>query len=135
MRSIWGEHLMVRTGEHWQQLDPNNLQPLPRPPESQILRLLQDAANQNPQRYGTLLRFEGETAITSTGVALQLDWDTLAITQTGADTRLINTLYRIHYLQWLPSKPLNSLLGLVGIGLILMLVLTGCVQCLNRRKA
>src|SRR5689334_11127953 len=57
LRTVLGPHLLARTGEGWQQLDPlapENGQPRPRPTEAEIRLLLEDAFRANPQRYGSL---------------------------------------------------------------------------------
>ena len=127
-KTTLGYHLLARSDDQWLQLDAGTLQPRPEPAQAAIIRLLQDAVSHNPERYGLVLEARDDTYFTDTGIALSLDWDSLKIEQRGQDTRLINTLYKVHYLQWTPwSDPnrlfvmlvLLALVGLVAIGLSL----------------
>src|ERR1700749_3195328 len=43
MRTILGDHLLVRTSSGWQNLDPRNNQPRPQPNEDDIRKLITDA--------------------------------------------------------------------------------------------
>lgn len=115
LRTILGEHLLVRTVSGWQQLDTRTLQIRPRPNTDSVRLLVEDAIDQRPERYGQLAELQGLQAITSTGVTLRLDWDTLTLSQTGQDTRAINTLYAIHYLRWTGIQWLDRTLALLAV--------------------
>ena len=64
----------------------------------------------------------------STGVVVAIDWNRMSLQQTGTDTKWIDRLYRIHYLQWTGVKSIDRILGFAGITLVL--VLTGLGACL-----
>jgi len=120
-RTILGDHLLVRTDNGWENLDPTTRQPRAIPQEAQLKRLLSDAFSINPSRYGSVLTVSGDRATTSTGVQLTLDWNSMSLQQSGLDTNRIDRLYKIHYLQWTGIKSLDRVLGFTGIFLILTL--------------
>jgi hypothetical protein len=116
-------------------LQPGSQAPFVLPDEAQLRLLLEDAMTANPARYGDIDTLAGTRALTSTGVSIDLDWDTLSLRQQGADTRLIDGLYRVHYLQWLPSGPFNRWLGMLGLGLLLAMALVGLRLCFRPAPA
>jgi len=122
VRTILGTHVLARTDAGWRNLDPSSLQPAPIPGEEGLMRLLRDAFTANPDRYGKIVRLVDRTATTDTGVEVVLDWDRLSLQQKGKDTARIDTLYRIHYLQWTGNKTADKFVG--GIGLLLLVALT-----------
>ncbi|WP_116473327.1 PepSY domain-containing protein [Zobellella maritima] len=132
IRTVLGEHLLVQSQGRWRHLQPGSQSPAALPDETQLRLLLQDAMAANPARYGNITALAGNRAHTSTGVSISLDWDTLSLRQEGNDTRLINRLYRVHYLQWLPSGVLNRWLGILGLLLLLTMALVGLRLCFRR---
>lgn len=147
VRTVLGEHLLVQDlDQRWSQLHPISLQPRPLPQNEPLQLLLDDALSHNRDRYGTVIAIERMEkvpasaaapapsdeppasmaqevhALTSTGVNLVLDWPTLSLRQSGADTEFINRLYSLHYLQWTPNALLNR--GLAILALLGLLVLT-----------
>lgn len=130
LRTILGEHLLVRMPSVALHLDPEG-KPSPLPDEAALRRLLGDAIRESRERYGEIASIErseaGGTASarTTTGVALDLDWSTLAIRQSGRDTRRIDALYRIHYLQWTGIGALDRVLGVVGLASLVTLAALG----------
>lgn len=118
----------------WQHINPITLKPITPPNAEEIHLLLADAISVKPQRYGQLEQKKGDTHITTTGVELTLDWNTLSISQQGNDTRLISTLYKIHYLQWLGHKEANKVLGIAGLVALALMVYYGLILYLRRRK-
>ncbi len=133
LKTVLGQHLLVKEDGAWKQLDPYTLQPRPTP--SQILRsqLVEDAISQNPQRYGELLQTDLDQYRTSTGVSISLNWDTLSFYQQGNDTRWIDGIYSIHYLRWTGFAYLDSLLGLLGLLLLLLMTVTGAIMLFGRQ--
>lgn len=121
LRTLLGEHLLVRDRNGWSQRDPVSGETRPEPPPPDRLTLFQDALRANPERFGTLDRVDGWTARTSTGVEVTLDWDRLAFTQRGPDTRRIDFLYQVHYLQWTGTEWGDRILPLIGLGGLLLL--------------
>jgi hypothetical protein len=125
VRTVLGEHLLARTENGWQQLQPLTLLPSQPPAEDALRQLLEDAFTANPARYGRILRVENDTALTDTGVEVRLDWQRLGLQQKGGDTALLDALYRVHYLQWTGIALVDQVLGLLGLGLLILMTLLG----------
>ncbi len=133
-RSILGYHLIVQEDGHWQQLDLETLGEMPLPSKKQLLALVNDAISVNPERYGSIVSVEGNQVFTDTGVEISVDWPRLALQQTGTDTRIIRTLYKIHYLQWLGDSWLNKVLGVLGLVALFVVTLFGLLAYVNGNK-
>jgi len=131
LRTILGDHLLVRSGQSWQQLDPQSLAPRQEPSADDVRRLIADAVTQNAARYGELSTVDGLQAQTTTRVAITLDWNRLSLSQHGEDTEWIDFLYRIHYLQWTRIDAIDRVLGVAGI--VLIFALSGLGVVLWRR--
>ena len=127
MRTVLGDHLLVRRGRTWVHFNPVTYLPVDRPDDGQIKLLLQDAASQFPGRYGKIIHWSDGLYVTNTGVELSLDWNTLTIQQSGRDTRLINLLYRVHYLQWFGEEGDHRVLAIVGLSLLALLLVSGLI--------
>ena len=132
IRTVLGNHLLVRTVEGWTNLDPVTMQPRPIPSEPELRTLLKDALAANSARYGEIVSISGNTAKTNTGVEVSLDWDRMSLRQKGKDTDRIDLLYRIHYLQWTGQKSVDRVVGLVGIALVLVLTTLGALLAFKR---
>jgi hypothetical protein len=132
LRTVLGDHLLVRTKSGWIQLDPTNRQQRNLPNEEDLRKLLKDAFTVNPQRYGDISTINGTTVTTNTGVEVSVDWNRMSLQQKGRDTDRIDRLYRIHYLQWTGVKSIDRVLGFVGIVLVLVLTSLGGWLVLKR---
>jgi hypothetical protein len=133
LKTILGNHLLVRTAQGWQQLDPALLTVRTMPSEADLRKLLQDAFTANPTRYGTVAAINGATITTSTKVQVTLDWNRLSAQQRGPDTDRIDRLYKIHYLQWTGIKWLDKVVGLLGLALLIGLSVLGLLLAFNFR--
>ncbi len=134
LRTVLGLHLLVRDSTGWRQVDPETGAPRPAPDKGELRRLILDALASDSARYGTITEVESGTKVrTSTGADVVLNWDRLSFYQEGRDTRLINALYRVHYLQWTGIEQLDRVLGLLGLACIT--VLAGLGVWLAIRKA
>ena len=123
MRTILGYHLIVLQDGRWVHLDPFTFSEQPNPNAEELNILISDAMSTNKARFGVITETGKNGVITDTDVQITLDWATLALQQSGRDTRFINLLYQIHYLQWLGSPKLDKVLGAMGIvGLLLLTV-------------
>ena len=122
LRTILGDHLLVRTESGWMNLNPDDKRAR-LATSDETRRLVQDALSVNPNRYGQIVAVNGDTITTDTGVVVTIDWNRMTLQQTGTDTKWIDSLYRIHYLQWTGVKSIDRILGFTGITLVL--VLTG----------
>jgi uncharacterized iron-regulated membrane protein len=132
IRTVLGNHLLVRTTAGWTNLDPITLQPRKAPTEDEVRTLLRDAFSSNPQRYGDIVSVNGYTATTNTSVDVTLDWNRMSLQQKGKDTDRIDLLYKIHYLQWTGQKSVDRVVGLIGIALVLILTTLGALLALKR---
>lgn len=132
LRTILGDHLLVRTRSGWSNLDPANNQPRNLPSQDDVRKLIEDAFTANPSRYGQIASVNGNTVVTTTGVEVTLYWNTMSLQQKGRDTDRIDLLYRIHYLQWTGVKSIDRLVGMVGIALVMVLTSLGVWLALRR---
>jgi hypothetical protein len=125
MRTILGYHLLVKNNGQVEHLDPISLEVKSIPTSSQYKALIDDVISSNKERYGEVVYVNGTNALTSTGIDIKLDWSSLRLSQKGNDTKLINLLYKIHYLQWSPFNGVNQFLGVVGLLLLMTLTTFG----------
>ena len=124
VKTVLGEHLLAHTSTGWSNLNPRTLEPSSQPSTDQIKDLINDAVSGNT-RYGTVASVDGSSISTDTGVRIDLDWNRLSLTQRGKDTDRLDSLYKIHYLQWTGLKNVDKVLGAIGILLVLGLSLLG----------
>jgi hypothetical protein len=132
LRTVLGDHLLVRTNSGWQHLNPTDKQPRTRPNESEVKLLLKDAFSVNPARYGNISRVSGDKVWTDTGVEVSIDWNRMSLQQRGKDTDWIDLLYRIHYLQWTGVKSLDKIVGFTGLVLVMVLTTLGAWLAFKR---
>jgi hypothetical protein len=132
VRTILGDHLLVRVESGRLHLDPATLVVRELPDETAIRRLVEDAIVTEHVRYGDIASVErhagdspSASIETTTRVKKDLDWTTLALQQNGRDTRRIDTLYRIHYLQWTGIRSVDQVLGVVGLTSLIVLAILG----------
>lgn len=123
--SILGKHLLVKENGHRRHLNVDTFQEYKLPGNMELNTLLEDAFRNNPERYGSINTIEGSHITTTTGVEIDLNWNTLSFSQEGNDTRWINQLYSIHYLQWTGLEFVDRILGLVGIFLLVFMTYSG----------
>lgn len=126
LRTSLGEHWLVRTPAGRLHLDSAG-KPFPRPPGERLAAWIDEALASDPERYGRVLAPDPDDAdgfVTTTGVHVGLDWESLRLSQRGPDTARIDALYRLHYLQWTGVPALDrplALLGLAGLGALALL--------------
>ena len=133
VKTVLGEHLIVKANNKSQHLDPTTLLAMPEPTTLQFETLINDAFTDNQARYGDIISTDGLTAKTNTGVEVVLNWSSLRLSQQGQDTQLINLLYQVHYLQWTPFKELNQVVGIFGLILLISLTVLGVRIFLKQR--
>jgi len=124
LRSNLGTHVLVRSAAGWRNLDAATLAPF-QADEQQRRALINDAIALKTERYGELLDSNAAPYLTSTGATISLQWNTLSLQQNGLDTRWIDRMYRVHYLQWTGIKPLDKVLGVCGLLLLILISVTG----------
>ena len=132
LRTILGDHLLVRTDSGWMNLNLNDKRPRSAATDDETRRLVQDAFSMNPKRYGQIVSVNGNTVTTDTGVVVTIDWNRMSLQQTGKDTKWIDSLYRIHYLQWTGVRSIDRVVGLTGIALVLILTGLGATLAFRR---
>jgi hypothetical protein len=133
-RSVLGDHLIVQTEDGWQHRHAETGQSWSLPNEDDLTRLLQDAFAFNPDRYGRIVAVDGSRARTDTGVSINIAWDTLAISQNGRDSRWIDRIYSIHYLEWTGFYWTDRILGLGGLALLIYMTYTGALMAFGRQR-
>ncbi len=141
VRTILGDHLLVHAESGFAQLDPATLRARELPDEDAIRRLIDDAIAAERGRYGEIALVvrhlddsPGASIETTTGVKIELDWARLALQQSGRDTRRIDALYRVHYLQWTGFAVLDRVLGVMGLASLLALAILGLRLALPARR-
>ena len=132
MRTVLGDHLLVRTATGSQHLDPQTLQPRPAPTETELRTLLNDAISADAARYGHLANVYATTATTDTGVRIALSWTRMSLSQAGRDTDRIDGIYKVHYLQWTGVAAIDRVVGAVGLLLLVVLTIFGVTLAFRR---
>lgn len=142
LRTVLGDHLLVRGANGPLHLDPATLAARELPDETAIRSLIGEAIAKEHGRYGdiaSVTRTPGESPSasikTTTGIDIELDWTTLGLQQSGRDTRRIDALYRIHYLQWTGVKTVDRIVGGVGLASLIVLAILGLRLALGGRRA
>ncbi|TQV87290.1 PepSY domain-containing protein [Aliikangiella coralliicola] len=133
VRSILGLHLLVRESDKWHHIDPQTMQVNDTPTMRQVRRLVDDAVQMNPQRYGNIQTIEDLKVTMDTGVVINLNWSQLKFYQKGPDTHFINRMYKIHYLQWTGIETIDRVLGIIGLTVVVILALLGTLMTFRRR--
>lgn len=133
LRTVIGTHLLARSETGWSNLNATTLAPFEADAQ-QRRALISDAIALKAERYGQLLQSNDAPYLTSTGARISLQWNTLSLQQNGNDTRWIDRMYRVHYLQWTGIKLLDKVLGVFGLLLLIVISVTG-VRLLLRANA
>ncbi len=134
-KTVLGEHLIVYQNRQWQHLDPTTMAVWPLPSTQEMTLLIQDAISTNKDRYGKIESIKKDAIYMNTGVVITLDWSTLSLKQKGRDTSLINTLYKVHYLQWFGNAVIDKILGVLGIVFLFFLTLFGLLMLVQKNKS
>lgn len=100
----------------------------------QVERLVSDAIESNPSRFGQVVAYEHPVAETSTGVKITVDWLNLSLRQQGQDTRFINALYKAHYMQWWGVSWLNQAFAVLVLGLLVTLSVIGVMLMMKAKR-
>lgn len=134
LQTVLGAHLLVDSGKGWVQLNTNDYSIRSQVNSADTLTLLNDAITFNPERYGQKVDIHEGKYITDTGIVLSLNWDSMTVYQRGPDTELISFLYKLHYLQWFNHKTLDTVLGILGLSLLLLLMILGTYSYFKKSK-
>ena len=134
LKTILGYHLLVKTKQGFEHLDPISFKAKQIPINTKLNALFNDSFLSNPERYGHVVSIDDVKVITSNNIEVTLNWEQLTLHQKGDDTKLINTLYKIHYLQWTPFKNINQYMGIFGLTLLMALTLFGIKIYISGRQ-
>lgn len=132
-RTILGRHLIVKSNDKWLHLNADTYERKQAPTVDEITSLVNDAINVKSLRYGEVTTVDALSAITSTNIRVTLNWENMTLRQQGEDTDFINTMYKIHYLQWTGITSIDKVLGIVGLGLVLILAALGIKLSFKRK--
>lgn len=137
INTVIGPRLIVKTANASQHL--NAQQQLQIANIHEVKTLLNSAISHNNLRYGSINDIQlndgiNITATTTTGVTLSLNWNTLALNQKGQDRKIIDTLYKLHYLQYTPNPTLNKAIATLGLLLLIVLTLLGIRMSMRGRR-
>lgn len=135
LESILGGHLLVRSELGWQHFDPLTGSEMSPPTRGELVSLVEDALNDDRQRYGKVVGGEGFLFVTNTGVEVELDWTSFTLRQRGRDTYWINRVYDIHYLRFTGISWLDEIVGVAGLLLLILMTFTGLRMLLNKPQA
>lgn len=125
LKTVLGYHLLVKTDKGFQHLDPISLKDKKTPTSSELAGLLNDSFKDKLDRYGSVKSSDNFKVLTTTGIEVSVNWERLTLRQKGDDTDFINTLYKIHYLQWTPYDGINQYIGIIGLALLMTLTFLG----------
>ncbi len=134
LRTVLGYHLLVKVEGAWQQLDPVTYQLRSKPNFEAVETLLNDSLAHKPERYGVIQSLRDGQYQTDSGVDIQFSWEDMSLRQRGRDTRIISTLYKIHYLQWWGNSTVNKVSGFLGLFLLILGSGFGIYTYLNRPR-
>lgn len=134
LKTILGYHLLVEKTNGQVHLNPETGYTLPEPGQKEMEELINDAISVNRERYGEVVDYRNHLFVTDTGVEISFDWNSLSISQSGRDTRFIDRLYKIHYLQWFGHDRMNNAFGALGLLTLLILMLYGLLSYITIRK-
>lgn len=134
VKTILGYHLLVRKENNYSHRHLDTKQHYSMPSEQDIARLVSDAISQNFDRYGVVESVSEDTIYTSSGIKITLNWQQLSLKQEGRDRRLIDKLYRAHYLQWTPWKTVNIAFAWFVLFSLAMLTVLGMVMYIKSRN-
>ncbi len=132
LKTALGVHLLLTSGNKTVNYNAAVMKIFPVPSFDSLKILIDDALAFNKDRYGKVAKAENGKFITSTGVTVGLDWNSLSLFQSGSDTEIINLIYKLHYLQFTGKKTIDDIIGLVGISFILLLALFGGALSIKR---
>lgn len=101
-----------------------------------VVRLVDDAVARSPfaARYGAHLGVDGTDVRYAGDQVVSFSPTTMRVSQVGRDTRRIDWLYRIHYLQWTGNAMVDKALALGGLALIWIVMLPGLVLFVRRLR-
>lgn len=125
LRTVIGYHILFEANNKPFHLNGLTFEEFAIPNRDSLWLLINDALSYDKARYGKIKLQRGNEFITDTGVKIKFDWKRLTLFQQGSDTRTINFIYKLHYLQFTGNKNIDAAIGIAGIALILTLAILG----------
>jgi len=100
----------------------------------EVVRLVDDAVSRSPfaNRYGAHVGIAGNDVRYAGDQVVTFSPSTLRVSQQGRDTKRIDWLYRMHYLQWTGNKAIDKILAVGGLVLIWIVMIPGLVLFVRR---
>ncbi|WP_286269264.1 PepSY domain-containing protein [Thalassotalea hakodatensis] len=132
LKTVLGQHVLLKDNKQWHHFIMPSWQAVDTLSKKQINALVADAITANKTRYGEIKSITNNQILTTTNVAITLNWPLLSLRQQGKDTDFINTMYNIHYLRWSGNKTLDQYLGVIGLFLVLLLAGIGTWMTIKR---
>lgn len=134
IRTVLGLHLLAKKDGAYKQFDSATLLPKEKPTTHQVEVLISDAISVNSKRYGLIEQVDGLNVYTNAGITIELNWDDMTLSQRGKDRKIIETLYKIHYLQWTKWEGVNLMLGVLGLVFLITLTFVGLSSYVRRSR-
>lgn len=102
----------------------------------EVTRLVDDAVSRSPfaNRYGAHVGISGNDVRYAGEQVVTFSPATMRVSQEGRDTKRIDWLYRIHYLQWTGNKTVDKILAVGGLALIWVVMIPGIVLFVRRLR-
>ncbi|MFN0251130.1 MAG: PepSY domain-containing protein [Kofleriaceae bacterium] len=102
----------------------------------EVIRLVDDAVSRSPfaRRYGAHVGIDGNDVRYAGDQVVTFSPPTMRVSQEGRDTKRIDWLYRIHYLQWTGNKTIDKILAISGLALIWIVMIPGVVLFVRRLR-
>lgn len=137
INTVIGPRLLITTPSAQQHLNIQQHNQVPTIGDAKAL--MASAIAHNTKRYGQIEEITlGDniniSANTTTGITLTLNWHTLSVRQKGPDRRLIETLYKLHYLQYTPYPLFNKIIAVIGLCILLGLTALGLCMSMRGKK-
>ncbi len=114
IRSVLGYHLIVKTDTGYVHLDPVTFENKNKPNAEFLKALINDALSPKRKDYGTVVKTDGNSFVTTTGLKLKLNWNKLEITIENKPHTFRNTLLQIHRFEWTGDEQIDRALLFAG---------------------
>ncbi len=102
----------------------------------EVTRLVDDAVSRSPfeNRYGAHVGIANDAVKYAGDQVVTFSPATMRLSQEGRDTRRIDWLYRMHYLQWTGNPTVDKVLAIGGLALIWIVMIPGVVLFVRRLR-
>jgi uncharacterized iron-regulated membrane protein len=130
-----GPMYRVTTNEGASMIDATTGKPRAFTPD-EVIKLVDDGVSRSrfANRYGAHLSIANNAVRYAGDQVVSFDPSTMRLWQEGRDTKRIDWLYRIHYLQWTGNELLDKILAIGGLALIWVVMVPGIVLFVRRLR-